>query len=348
MASITFSNTEKWFDEIPAIRNFNLDIRDGEFLVLVGPSGCGKTTLLRLLAGLEKSSSGEIYINEKNMTDVASKDRDIAMVFQNFALYPHLDVYNNMAFGLKLRNYSNKKIKEMVHDTAEILRIESLLNRKPKELSGGQKQRVALGRAIVRKPAVFLFDEPLSNLDAKLRVQMRLEIKNLHRELKTTMVYVTHDQVEAMTLGDRLVILNDGSIQQVGPPLELYHEPKNIFVAGFIGSPPMNFLSGTAFGSIFKVDDYSLDIGKLVKDYGFDGRNLVLGIRPENIQSKDSGIELPILAKEPLGNEFIIYLKIGKEIIVVRTQDVKNESMKIGLDLDKTYLFDPKTKERIL
>ena len=348
MGSITFSNTEKWFGETPALRSFNLDVKDGEFLVLVGPSGCGKTTLLRLLAGLEDLSAGEIYINEKSVTNIPSKDRNIAMVFQNYALYPHMDVFGNMAFGLKLRKYSKEDIRKMVHEAAEILRIESLLDRKPKELSGGQKQRVALGRAIVRKPDVFLFDEPLSNLDAKLRVQMRMEIKKLHRELGTTMVYVTHDQVEAMTLGDRIVIVNEGYIQQVGPPLELYHDPVNIFVAGFIGSPPMNFLNGKTSGDIFIGEDYSLDIGNLAKDGGLDGKDVVLGIRPENIHLKDDGIELSVLATEPLGNELILYLQIGRETITAKVREAESKSVRIGLDLERTFLFDPKTEERIL
>src|SRR5881398_2846321 len=241
MATVTYDHVTKKFGEVTAVDDLNIAVRDGEFLVLVGPSGCGKTTALRMLAGLEEQTSGNIMIGERVVNDVAPKDRDIAMVFQNYALYPHMSVYDNMAFGLKMRKFPKPEIQKRVQDAAEILGIQELLKRKPRQLSGGQRQRVAVGRAIVRHPQVFLFDEPLSNLDAKLRVQMRVELKKLHDRLGTTAIYVTHDQVEAMTLGDRVVVMKDGLVQQVGEPLELYNEPANLFVAGFLGSPAMNF-----------------------------------------------------------------------------------------------------------
>ncbi|NLY90511.1 MAG: sn-glycerol-3-phosphate ABC transporter ATP-binding protein UgpC, partial [Firmicutes bacterium] len=245
MAKVVFEHVYKKFPNgVVAVNDFNLEIKDKEFVVLVGPSGCGKTTSLRCVAGLEEASSGNIYIGDTLVNDVAPKDRDIAMVFQNYALYPHMDVYNNMAFGLKLRKFPKAEIDRRVKEAAKILGIENLLDRKPKALSGGQRQRVALGRAIVREPKVFLMDEPLSNLDAKLRVQMRTELQKLHNRLKTTIIYVTHDQIEAMTMGDRIVVMKDGVIQQVGRPLDIYDNPNNVFVAGFIGTPPMNFLEG--------------------------------------------------------------------------------------------------------
>jgi len=283
MASVKFSNVEKWFGETGAVRDFSIEAQDGEFIVLVGPSGCGKTTLLRLLAGLEELDSGDIFINDHLVNDVASKDRDIAMVFQNYALYPHMDVFNNMAFGLKLRKYTKNEIKNRVQEAAEILRIEKLLERKPKELSGGEKQRVALGRAIVRHPKVFLFDEPLSNLDAKLRVQMRAEIKKLHSQLKTTMIYVTHDQVEAMTMGDRIAIMNEGRSQQVGSPLEVYQNPANLFVAGFIGSPSMNFITGYVKDGQLTNEKISIDLSEALEVKELEGMQVILGIRPEDV-----------------------------------------------------------------
>src|ERR671935_2375579 len=243
MAQVLLRNLNKKFDEVHAVKDVNLEIRDKEFVVLVGPSGCGKTTTLRMVAGLESITSGEVLINDKVVNDLAPMDRDIAMVFQNYALYPHMSVYDNMAFGLKMRKFDRADIARRVQEAAEILGIQELLRRKPRQLSGGQRQRVALGRAIVRHPQVFLFDEPLSNLDAKLRVQMRVELKKLHERLGTTAIYVTHDQVEAMTLGDRVVVMRDGWVQQVGDPLELYNEPANLFVAGFLGSPAMNFVT---------------------------------------------------------------------------------------------------------
>ena len=261
MASVKLNNIKKVFGkDTLVIPDITLDVIAGEFLVLVGPSGCGKSTILRMIAGLEEPTMGKIHIGDRNVTNLPPKDRNIAMVFQNYALYPHMNVFNNLAFGLKIRKIHRDEINKRVQTAAEILKIEDLLDRKPKELSGGQRQRVALGRAIVRKPKVFLFDEPLSNLDAKLRIEMRAEIKKLHKELGTTMIYVTHDQVEAMTMGDRIVILNQGVIQQVGTPMEVYRNPENIFVAGFIGSPPMNLISGMIKNRKFKNEFLSINL----------------------------------------------------------------------------------------
>jgi multiple sugar transport system ATP-binding protein len=359
MAQIKLKDLTKEFDKgVVVIRDLDLKIDDGEFLVLVGPSGCGKSTTLRLIAGLEDITRGEIYIGDKMVNNIPPKDRDISMVFQNYALYPHMTVFDNMAFGLKLRKFKKQEIKERVEEAAEILEIRDLLNRKPKQLSGGQRQRVALGRAIVRKPSVFLFDEPLSNLDAKLRVQMRTEIKKLHKRLKTTMVYVTHDQVEAMTMGDRIAVMKDGIIHQVDDPLNLYNCPNDLFVAGFIGSPAMNFLH-------VKI----LDNGKLVADegkikvdipdshkekiYPYIGKSIVLGIRPEDIfleqQSKDSvKVLLNVEVFEPMGSETFIYFTTGKTPIVCRSaefnpsRDVKDR-LPVYFDMRKMYYFDTKS-----
>src|SRR5699024_3152720 len=261
MGSIQLKNVQKRYGkDVIAVDDFNLEINDKEFLVLVGPSGCGKSTALRMIAGLEEITSGEIYIDGKMVNDVLPKDRDIAMVFQNYALYPHMTVYDNMAFGLKLRKFKKEQIRQRVNDAAKILGLEGLLDRQPKALSGGQRQRVALGRAIVRNPKVFLMDEPLSNLDAKLRVQMRSELQKIHRRLQTTTIYVTHDQTEAMTMATRLVVMKDGIIQQVGEPKEVYDFPENVFVGGFIGSPSMNFLEGELIGNTFQMGDIKIDI----------------------------------------------------------------------------------------
>ena len=351
MASVKFSNVEKWFGETGAVRDFSLKAQDGEFIVLVGPSGCGKTTLLRLLAGLEELDSGDIFIDDHLVNDVASKDRDIAMVFQNYALYPHMDVFNNMAFGLKLRKYPKDKIKNRVQEAAEILRIEKLLERKPKELSGGEKQRVALGRAIVRHPKVFLFDEPLSNLDAKLRVQMRAEIKKLHSQLKTTMIYVTHDQVEAMTMGDRIAIMNKGRSQQVGAPLEIYRNPANLIVAGFIGSPSMNFITGYVKNSQLTNEKISIDLSEITEVKKLEGMRVILGIRPEDVHLSKDGLELPLLVAEPLGNETLLHMDGGQNILVAKVEIEETKGMgntpKIKFDLDKIYLFDIETEQPI-
>jgi multiple sugar transport system ATP-binding protein len=351
MASVKFSNVGKWFDESVAVDDFSLDVKDGEFIVLVGPSGCGKTTLLRLLAGLEEIDKGDIFIDDHLVNDVDSKDRNIAMVFQNYALYPHMDVFDNIAFGLKIRKYPKDKIKSHVQDAAKILRIENLLERKPKELSGGEKQRVALGRAIVRHPKVFLFDEPLSNLDAKLRVQMRAEIKKLHSQLKTTMIYVTHDQVEAMTMGDRIVIMNEGKSQQVGSSLDVYQNPRNLFVSGFIGSPPMNFITGYLKNGKFTNEKFSIDLNKYTEVKKLEGMRAILGVRPEDIYLSKDGLELPLLVMEPLGNETLLHMGVGQDIFVAKvkiedTMDMR-QPPKIKFDIDKIYLFDIDTEQRI-
>ena len=290
MAELKLVNIKKVYDnDVVSVEDFNLEIRDKEFLVLVGPSGCGKSTTLRMIAGLEEISSGDLFIGDKRVNDVPPKDRNIAMVFQNYALYPHMDVYNNMAFGLKLRKFKKDEIKKRVDNAAKILGLETLLNRKPKALSGGQRQRVALGRAIVRDAEVFLMDEPLSNLDAKLRVQMRAEIQKLHSRLQTTTIYVTHDQTEAMTMATRLVVMKDGIIQQVGAPKEVYDEPDNVFVGGFIGSPAMNFLNGKLIGNYFVMDDVKLLVPdgrlKILKERGYDGKDVILGIRQRTLMT---------------------------------------------------------------
>ena len=297
MAELRLVGIKKVYDkDVVSVKDFNLEIRDKEFLVLVGPSGCGKSTTLRMIAGLEEITEGDLYIGDRRVNDVAPKDRDIAMVFQNYALYPHMDVYNNMAFGLKLRKFKKEEIKKRVDNAAKILGLEELLDRKPKALSGGQRQRVALGRAIVRDAEVFLMDEPLSNLDAKLRVQMRAEIQKLHARLQTTTVYVTHDQTEAMTMATRLVVMKDGIIQQVGAPKEVYDYPNNIFVGGFIGSPAMNFLNGKIEGNQFVMNDIKVEIpeGKLksLRDQGYVGKDIVLGIRPEDIHDEPFILEI--------------------------------------------------------
>ena len=362
MAKVSLRHVTKAFGEVQAVHDVNLEIEDQEFLVLVGPSGCGKSTTLRMIAGLEEISSGEIYIGDRLVNDVAPKDRDIAMVFQNYALYPHMNVYENMAFGLKLRHFTRQVIDNRVKETAGILGLTNLLGRKPKELSGGQRQRVALGRAIVRDPKVFLMDEPLSNLDAKLRVQTRTEISKLHNRLNATTIYVTHDQTEAMTMGDRIVVMKDGVVQQVAPPQELYDYPANTFVAGFIGSPAMNFLD-------VKVDDSNghlrltgdtFQIGLpearsgLLK--GQHGRPLKLGIRPEDIKADgawldvhpDSRVDVRVEVVEPMGAEVFLYVVNGKDhsftarvdpAVKVRDQ----QTMVLGFDMDKCHLFDPET-----
>src|SRR6187401_2260668 len=298
MAKVTLNHVYKIYpgekgSHVIAVEDVNLEIADREFVVLVGPSGCGKSTALRMIAGLEEISGGDLYIGERRVNDVAPKDRDIAMVFQNYALYPHMSIFDNMAFGLKLRKYGKAEIKKRVGDAASILGIEDLLERKPKALSGGQRQRVAVGRAIVRQPKVFLFDEPLSNLDAKMRVQMRTELTKLHQRLQATMIYVTHDQIEAMTMGDRIVVMNDGLVQQNDAPLVLYNEPVNLFVAGFLGSPPMNFISGTLKQESDKIrfteiEGGTIDLRIPAADRPaarqFAGQNVILGIRPEDLE----------------------------------------------------------------
>ncbi|OQX96570.1 glycerol-3-phosphate ABC transporter ATP-binding protein [candidate division KSB1 bacterium 4572_119] len=365
MARVKLEKVSKIFDkDVVAVNEVDIDIRDKEFMVLVGPSGCGKSTTLRMVAGLEEISNGKIYIGDKVVNEIPPKDRDIAMVFQNYALYPHMTVFQNMAFGLKLRKYPKKEIESRVNEAAEILEIENLLNRKPKALSGGQRQRVAVGRAIVRKPKVFLFDEPLSNLDAKLRVQMRTEISKLHNRLETTMIYVTHDQMEAMTMGDRIVVMKDGFVQQIDSPLNLYNSPVNKFVAGFIGSPAMNFMTGTLRknnGIIFDEGNIQLEIPDVYfKDLtGYIDKKIVLGIRPENIFSANfsSGVKFPGKVKslleviEPMGNEYFLYLNTGINQYVARVNE--HEQMNIGEKVDIVYkmekvsFFDVETGKKI-
>lgn len=365
MASVKLIHVHKYYEkQVHAIQDANVDIRDKEFVVLVGPSGCGKTTLLRMIAGLEEISEGEIYIGDRLVNNVQPKDRDIAMVFQNYALYPHMTVYDNMAFGLKLRKFSKPEIDKRVRDAARLLELENYLDRKPKALSGGQRQRVALGRAIVRKPQVFLFDEPLSNLDAKLRVQMRIEINKLHHRLKATMIYVTHDQVEAMTMGNRIVVMRDGLIQQVGSPLELYNHPVNIFVAGFIGSPAMNFIEGELIvnkGDMqFRSSSAIVDLEPvwITKLKAKNIKKVVLGVRPENLilskadqASGNNHLKAEVEVVEPMGSETFCYLKSGELLLTMRSAshtDLKpGQKVRITLDTDHIHLFD-KTTEKSL
>ena len=338
MAGVRLENVFKKFGNVTAVNDANLEIRDKEFLVLVGPSGCGKSTTLRMIAGLEEITSGKIYIGDTLVNDIPPKDRDIAMVFQNYALYPHMDVYNNMAFGLKLRKFPKDEIDRRVKEAARILGIENLLDRRPKALSGGQRQRVAVGRAIVREPKVFLMDEPLSNLDAKLRVQMRAELSKLHNRLQTTIIYVTHDQTEAMTMGDRIVVMKDGFIKQVGAPLDIYRRPDNMFVAGFIGSPAMNFVPGVLRK---EGDDIIIDCESFAAivpperatnaDKYIDQR-VVLGIRPENIQDadfvpnapKDRIVDCMVDVTEPMGAEVYLNLSAGPHSLVARVNPRTN------------------------
>ncbi|MGI9862895.1 sn-glycerol-3-phosphate ABC transporter ATP-binding protein UgpC [Moorella naiadis] len=362
MASVSFRNVNKRFATNFAVRDLNLEIMDGEYVVLVGPSGCGKTTTLRMIAGLEQPTEGEIFIGEKCVNNVEPKDRDIAMVFQNYALYPHMNVYENMAFGLKLRKIPKAEIKRRVNEAASILGIENLLGRKPRELSGGQRQRVALGRAIVRHPKVFLMDEPLSNLDAKLRVQMRTELLKLHERLKTTFIYVTHDQTEAMTLAHRIVVMNDGLVQQVGTPKEVYNHPNNMFVAGFIGSPPMNFLKGYLVideNRLFWVlgnNRLIIPLEKAISLKNYIGDEVYLGIRPEKLRVqkgfKDySCIEANLEVSELTGSESYLHLKVEGQNLVVRVPAEENQSpgqLVILVDMNSAHFFNPTTTEAIL
>ncbi|HQV32483.1 MAG TPA: sn-glycerol-3-phosphate ABC transporter ATP-binding protein UgpC [Calditrichia bacterium] len=366
MARVELQNVSKIYDnKVTAISDANLTFEDQEFVVLVGPSGCGKSTLLRMIAGLEEISGGTLSIDGRVVNDVPPKDRDIAMVFQNYALYPHMSVYDNMAFGLKLRKFDKEDIRKRVHEAAEILGISDYLDRKPKAMSGGQRQRVALGRAIVRKPKVFLFDEPLSNLDAKLRVQMRIEISRLHSRLKSTMIYVTHDQIEAMTMGSKIVVLKDGFIQQVDSPLNLYNNPANMFVAGFIGSPSMNFIPGELSdgnGMIFQAGDLNIPVpaAAAAKLTSAGKRSVVLGIRPENLHDSrfaaspdvTEGIPVRLEVVEPIGNEVFLYFNAGNQNICMRTaaehEYQVQDSISLGLDQNRLFFFDPDTQERLV
>jgi len=364
MAEVIVKNVDKIFENgFQAVIEANFVAEDKEFVILVGPSGCGKTTMLRMIAGLETITRGEISIGEKVVNDVLPKDRDIAMVFQNYALYPHMTVYDNMAFALKLRKFPKAEIDKIVKKSAALLEIEQLLDRKPKQLSGGQRQRVALGRAIVRDPKVFLFDEPLSNLDAKLRVQMRAEIIKLHKKLDTTIIYVTHDQVEAMTMADKMVVMKDGIIQQIDTPLKIYNDPVNLFVAGFVGSPSINQIKGTILKTdgkfYFSEGSFKIEIPKNEKLKNYVNKEIIMGIRPEDIYDAefDQMAEFPQKTKalcevvEPMGNEFIVFLKTENAKLTARFDPKKfpriDEEIQITLDMNKAHFFDIESELKI-
>ena len=365
MASLSLTNVCKVYPNgFEAVKDFNLEVEDQEFIIFVGPSGCGKSTTLRMIAGLEEISSGELKMDGRVVNDVEPKDRDIAMVFQNYALYPHMTVFDNMAFGLKLRKVPKDEIKKKVEEAAKILDLEKLLDRKPKALSGGQRQRVAMGRAIVRNPKVFLMDEPLSNLDAKLRVQMRSEIASLHNRLKATIIYVTHDQTEAMTLGTRIVVLKDGVIMQVDSPQKLYNEPNNLFVAGFIGSPQMNFIDavckveGERVTLNFEKTSVVLPPAKAKKliDGGYNGKTVVMGIRPEDIGDsqieieahKDAVFETDVTGYELLGSEVLLYFNVAGTAMTAkvdsRTTARMGDHITLAIDPEKIHCFDKETE----
>jgi multiple sugar transport system ATP-binding protein len=362
LAGVVFDKVNKHYGETEVIRELNLEIRDEEFMVLVGPSGCGKSTALRMIAGLEEITAGEIRIGERVVNDLPPKERDIAMVFQSYALYPHMSVRENMDFGLRLKKMERGEIDRRVEEAAGILGIEPLLERKPRQLSGGQRQRVAVGRAIVRQPSVFLFDEPLSNLDAKLRVQMRAEITGLQRRLKTTTVYVTHDQIEAMTMGHRIAVLDDGDLQQVGTPLELYETPANLFVARFIGTPPMNFFPGqiAAGGARVEGQGVSLDLGEANRGIagGQDGRDVMVGVRPEHLRAepREGGgptaqVQMTIELVETLGHEVLLHGKLGGSMLVAKADprgsyDI-DDVVDLHLELDHVQLFAADTERRL-
>ncbi len=372
MAQVSLKNVYKIYPgekgaDVTAVTDFNLEVEDREFIVFVGPSGCGKSTTLRMIAGLEEISKGDVSIGGKRMNDVPPKDRDIAMVFQNYALYPHMSVYDNMAFGLKLRKYPKVEIHKRVMDAAAILGIEQYLERRPKALSGGQRQRVAVGRAIVRQPKVFLFDEPLSNLDAKMRVQMRTEITKLHQRLQATMIYVTHDQVEAMTMGTRIVVMKDGFIQQVDAPLKIYSEPVNLFVAGFLGTPPMNFVKGTLAGRdgaiVFQEMQggaVELKLGDRKAASAYLGKEVILGVRPEDcdmVLPGEKAAEHSFLAMvdlvEPMGAETYFYIQTGAHTMISRSSSMvlhreAGHRQEFSIKVNKVHLFDPVTTNRIV
>src|SRR5213595_1894142 len=353
MASVTIRDVKKAFGTTQVIHGVNISIADGEFVVLVGPSGCGKSTLLRMIAGLENITSGTISIGDRVVNNVPPKERDIAMVFQKYALYPHMTVADNMGFSLKLRKAPKSEIDGRVKRAAEILGLIPLLDRYPRQFSGGQRQRVAMGRAIVRDPQVFLFDEPLSNLDAKLRVQMRTEIKELHQRLQTTTVYVTHDQIEAMTMADRIVVMHDGIVEQIGAPLELYDRPDNQFVAGFIGSPAMNFLKGklTANGSLGFQGPNGVKLPLASAPSNSEGQPAVYGVRPEHFTIADDGAEAEIIVVEPTGSETQVFAKLGGEQVVAvfreRHQFSPGDAIRLKPDPSLVHLFDVTTGKRL-
>ena len=367
MAQVRLREVSKVYPpNIPAVRNINLEVEDKEFVVLVGPSGCGKSTTLRIIAGLETPTKGEIFIGDRLVNDVPAKDRNIAMVFQSYALYPHMTVYQNMAFALRLRRYPKSEIDKRIKETAQILGITHLLERKPRELSGGERQRVAVGRAIVRKPLVFLFDEPLSNLDAKMRVQMRTELHKLHRRLQATMVYVTHDQIEALTLGSRIAVMKDGEIQQFDYPLKVYEQPANKFVAGFIGSPSMNFLPGKIIkkeGKLyFDQGEFQVKISEPMykKLRSYLDKEVILGIRPEDIYDKlffpgassESTVRLKCEVVEPVGAENHLIFSVNSQTIVARVdahdKPLIGEYIEMVLDMNKAHFFDKDTEKKIV
>lgn len=364
MAKVIVKNVDKIYENgFHAVKKADFVAEDKEFVILVGPSGCGKSTTLRMIAGLEDITDGEILIGDRVVNDVLPKDRDIAMVFQNYALYPHMTVYQNMAFALKLRKESKETIDQKVKDAARLLEIEDLLDRKPKQLSGGQRQRVALGRAIVRKPKVFLFDEPLSNLDAKLRVQMRAEISKLHKKLDTTMIYVTHDQVEAMTMADKIVVMKDGFVQQIDTPLNIYNNPVNLFVAGFVGSPAINQFRGKVLEKdgklIFDEGDFTTEIPTSDKMKAYVNKEVVMGIRPEDIYdalfdtmaTTPQHISAVVEVVEPMGNEFIVFLETPTSKFVARFDPKRlpkiDEKIEVSLDMSRAIFFDAETELKI-
>ncbi|MDC0710500.1 sn-glycerol-3-phosphate ABC transporter ATP-binding protein UgpC [Stigmatella sp. ncwal1] len=362
MAEVTFKNVAKRYGTVSIIEGLNLDIQDHEFLVLVGPSGCGKSTALRMIAGLEEISGGTVSIGGRVVNGLPPKERDVAMVFQNYALYPHMSVRENLEFGLKIRKTPRPEMDKLVNEAADVLAITHLLDRKPKQLSGGQRQRVALGRAIVRKPAVFLFDEPLSNLDAKLRVAMRAEIKKLQQRLRVTSVYVTHDQIEAMTMGHRIAVMKDGRLQQLGTPLEVYERPANVFVAQFIGTPPMNFLDATldAQATTLVGDGFSLPVPQSLRPVTAGKGNLKVkvGIRPDNLlapglttRGETAPLQTKVEIVEPLGNEIIVHSSQGTNTLVYRLPPTQTpepgNTLAVGVELDALHLFDAQTEQRL-
>ena len=361
MGKIKIKDLDLYYGDFHALKNINLDIEANKITAFIGPSGCGKSTTLRMIAGLEEISAGDFYIDGKRMNDVEPKDRDIAMVFQSYALYPHMSVYENMAFGLKLRKFSKEEIDKRVHEAARILEIEPYLDRKPKALSGGQRQRVALGRAIVRNAKVFLMDEPLSNLDAKLRVQMRAEIIKLRQRIKSTFLYVTHDQTEAMTMGDRIVVMKGGYIQQIGSPKEIYNNPANLFVAGFLGAPATNFIKGVYKNGFFYVDDMKIDIPLMYREKlsSYQGKEIIMGIRPEDLHGEgivadtypSANFDFEIEVAELLGHEYILHGSLNGQKMCAkvnsRLEPEAHTTIKLTMDLSKVHFFDLETENRI-